>query len=143
MINTNDPFLRYPLLLLAAAGLTLCLRVFHTVFMDRRALKAQGANGGRALVIETRWNQSAHLLAAFAVLLGMGVRVALSSRVELADPLVRTLICLMDVVTFVLLHKERIVLKGRARQDSYYDEKIDPIRPHTHQRHTDYVNGES
>lgn len=143
MINTNDPFVRFPLCLLAAIGLALCTRVFRTVFLDRRALKAQGANGGRALVIETRWNQSAHLLAAFAVLLGMGVRVALASTRELADPLVRTLICLMDVVTFVLLHKERIVLKGREKQDSYYDEKIDPPTLHTHSRYTDTVSGES
>lgn len=133
-MHINDLIVRYGLIALAIGGLIECIRVFRITLLDKEALTAQRANGGKKIIVETRWTQSAFLLGVFAVLIGLGGRVALASREEMSEPLVTTMVVLVDVVALLLTLKEQRVLKGRERVDNYYDHQESL---YTHRRKTD------
>jgi hypothetical protein len=140
MMTISHLAIHYGLLLLAFSGVVECVRVLRIGLSDMRALSIQGANGPKRIWVVGRLNQSAFLLAVFAVLLTIGARVALASEAELGHALVLTLVVACDAIALVLMLKEVTIRRTRSRLDSYYDasvqEQVQAVH-HAHRRSTD------
>lgn len=134
--------LHYGLLILSVGGVIEITRVLWTTLLDARALEAQGVNGPTRLAVTTRQHQSAFLLAVFAVLLGVGGRVALANEYELDASLSITLIISCDTIALLLGLKEWMIRKRRDRLDAYAERDLASKRSiFSHRRVTDVVPG--
>src|SRR5688500_17435416 len=142
MSSIEHVVIHYGLLILSAGVVIELTRLLCVTLRDIKAPNADGVNGPKRLVVLTREYQSAFLLAVFAVLLGLGGRIALAREYELEGSLVLTLIVAVDTIALLLGLKEWTVRKSRARLEAYADLDMaaQQTRLHVHRRITDVVS---
>ena len=137
MNSIEHVIVHYGLLILSVGGVTEIARVLWITLRDLKALDVQGVNGPKRIVVVTRQYQSAFLLAVFAVLLGLGGRVALAKEYEIEGPLILTFIVAVDTIALLLGLKEWTIRRARHRLDAYADHELATRVVHVHRRTTD------